>query len=600
MAGDEEQSAAGPERDLPWYASKFDVAAASESRYMMSLAIREQLQCASFGDLPEGTPNETTAVIWAVDYNIEVTEEGGSRRARVLPRHSFDDSPYPPPVRDAPDGIKAIWRDLLQLVGSPVSQARLAHILFEIGGSERHLDAARAIDAYLEAARDWGRRLDAVDDLGLALRLARAMGDEDRTKLALDGLLDVAEAQLNDTQPLAGPVLRALNHVVEEPLCPSRVDAILELAAKRLLDADLRDQALRLIHKRCADDSCRRAAWVRRVDAYIEMSAAAEGILRMVYLQDALAIAEESNIPELRQHAAAALQGVRNEDLGLIRFESSSTLYEELFERLRDSFIAGSTWQQALSFFANAGPLTGELESNRALVTQLRAASPLVSLMPVTLLGPDRLPILTAITEEEKYAYDLVRCELQQLQNYLRPLVSALHTIVERFGLPPSAELALYLRTMPGMTVQALGGIARAMYRFWGGDSEGAIYTLVPQIEALVRELILRTSRGIYKLRSTHKPGQFPGLGAMLPIFFEEYEISESRQRFLTAVLTDPAGLNTRNLLSHGINDYGDPGTAALLIHTALSLATAELRQPSADEHASGMEELSPPDPESK
>lgn len=480
------------------------------------------------------------------------------------------------------------WRGLLELVNSGVSRARLAHLLFECGGPERHLDATTAIESYLSSARDWRRRLDAVDDLGLALRLARAMGDEARTVSALEGLVDVVEAQLNEDTPLAGPVLRALEHVVHEPMCPDRVDAILDRAANELLDSDLRDRALRLIHGRCKDDACRRDVWNRRVDAYIHMSSTSEGILRLVYLQDALAIAEASSIPELREHAAAALQEIRDEDLGLIRFESSSAQYEELFERVRDSLIAGATWQQALSAFANAGPLTGDLASNRALVVQLRAANPLTSLMPVTLVGPDGLPILTATTDEEKFAYDLVRCELQYLQNFLRPLVSALHSLVERFGLPESAELALFLRSMPGITPRSLGAIARALYRFWGGDSEAAIYTLTPQIEALVRELILRTDRGIYKLRTTHKPGQFPGLGAMLPILFDEYEVSDSQQRFLTTVLTDAAGLNVRNLVSHGIQDYADPGTAALLIHTALFIATLSPRESPVGNQADG------------
>lgn len=579
VAEESAQPAGAQKRDLQWYASKLDQAGACESRYMMAVAIRDALGCDPVGDFPEGAMPEETATAWAVDYHIEITGEGSSRRATLAPRHNFTGSPYPPALKDVSDTIKTTWRGLLELVDSGVSKARLAHLLSECGGPQRYLDAITAIDGYLSSARDWRRRLDAVDDLGLALRLARAMGDEARTVLALEGLLDVAEAQLNEDTPLAGPVLRALDYVVHEPLCPDRVDAILDRAANELLDGDLRDQALRLIHRRCTDDACRRNVWQRRVDAYIQMSRTEGGILRLVYLQEALAIAEASSIPELREHAAAALQGVRDEDLDLIRFESSSAQYEELFERVRDSFIAGATWQQALSTFANAGPLTGDLASNRNLVVQLRVANPLTSLMPVTVVGPDGLPILTATTEEEKFAYDLVRCELQYLQNFLRPLISALHLLVERFGLPESAELALFLRSMPGITPRSLGGIARAMYRFWGGDSEAVTYTLAPQIEALVRELILRTDRGIYKLRTTHKPGQFPGLGAMLPILFDEYEVPESQQRFLTAVLTDPAGLNTRNLVSHGIQDYGDPGTAALLIHTALSIATLSPRE---------------------
>jgi hypothetical protein len=111
-----------------------------------------------------------------------------------------------------------------------------------------------------------------------------------------------------------------------------------------------------------------------------------------------------------------------------------------------------------------------------------------------------------------------------------------------------------------------------SLQRFWAGDSQGAAYTLAPRIETLVREMLRSVDQGIYKLQQTHKPGQFPGLGAMLDLLSTSYTVSPSRLRFLKAALTNPVALNIRNRLAHEVTDCGDLASPALLIHIALSV----------------------------
>jgi len=574
---------ADQQHDLAWYAAALDESALAGSRYSMAVRLRQKLGYQITDDLDETTPGNAKAAVWAIDYHLEISEEG-RRLVQLLPRHDLGGTPQPPKVADVSDTVKATWRALLAQVHSPVVKARLGHLLFESFGRERATHGGIAVDAYIESASVWTRGLDAVDDLSVATRLARAIGDEARAILSLEKMLDFVQKLLEEESPLAGPVLRGLQHAVNEPLTPAaRLDELLEKAATRLRDADLRDKALVWIQERCSDETCRQRLWKRRVNAYIELAKSSDsGLLRLANLQDALNLAERSNNPELCEQAAAELQKVREQDLELIRFESSSAMYEELFDRVRDSFSAGHSWQEALFSFANAGPLSGDIATNKALVAELRAAAPLTALMPVKLVGPDGLPILEAVTDEEKFEYDLVRIETQHIQGNTRPFVAALHSIVEKFGLPTTGDLAQFLSSWPGMDRQALRAIVRALYRFWTGDSEAAIYTLVPRIEGLVRNLILsQTNRGLFKLQQSHKPGQFPGLGAMLVILSEEFDISESMFRFLKVVLVEPAGFNVRNRLSHGIDDFGDPGTAATLLHTALFLATL---RPKSDE----------------
>jgi hypothetical protein len=130
--------------------------------------------------------------------------------------------------------------------------------------------AAAAVDAYIESAAQWQRDADLVEDLRAANRIARAISDESRAAAAIQNLIDAVENLLTVTPPLPGVVIRALRHAVAEPDCPGDVDQILERAAQALTNSDDRDEVLRLIFGRCADDQCRQEIWRRRVDAYID------------------------------------------------------------------------------------------------------------------------------------------------------------------------------------------------------------------------------------------------------------------------------------------------------------------------------------------
>lgn len=90
----------------------------------------------------------------------------------------------------------------------------------------------------------------------------------------------------------------------------------------------------------------------------------------------------------------------------------------------------------------------------------------------------------------------------------------------------------------------------------------------------------------MYRLQREHKPGQYAGLGQLLPILQEEYDLDESRSRFLSALLRHPAGLNLRNQMLHGFVGDPGPGVAATLLHAALSLCAIARPQPQAGETA--------------
>jgi hypothetical protein len=91
----------------------------------------------------------------------------------------------------------------------------------------------------------------------------------------------------------------------------------------------------------------------------------------------------------------------------------------------------------------------------------------------------------------------------------------------------------------------------------------------MPRIEAAVRSLLLLLDEPIYRVEEDKSLGQFPGLGAMLPLL-DKHGFDPDWSSFIRALLLTP-GRNLRNLGAHGFLQDVDKQTAALVIR-ALSV----------------------------
>lgn len=576
----DQESAADPRaepRSLPWLAAVLDRASQERSKYLMAMQARETLGLSLLGDLPDDLAWPERATVWALEYHIETVDDQGRRRVRLAPAQEHDDGSNPPAPAAVPEQALEVWRALLGLVTKPPATARLNHLLFERGGPDQREHARTAAVAYIAAAQDWERGLDAVQDLSAATRLARAVGDQDLATESLTAMSALVARSLTEDEPPGGIIVRALRHLVGEPACPPEVDALLERAVAALPDARAKDGVLELMLQRCRGDEARKKMWRRRVMAFTqEAAAASSGLMRAVRLQQALGLAEASGDRQLRQEAAATLQTVRREDLGLLSFNATSRRYEEEFELQVSSCSAGDSWQASLITFATLPPLSGDTERNRDLIRRRQAEHPLGALFPTQLVGPDGLPAYTGTSEEDRFDVDLVRWETDLIQQWLSILTTALHEIPRRHGLPDLQDISVFLAEWPAIDASLAPVLARVLLRYWAGDSEGAAYTVLPRIESIVRGLVLASNRGVYRLQNEHKPGQYAGLGQLLPILEEEYGLEVSRSRFLTAVFRHPGGLNLRNLMLHGFVGDSGSGVAALLLHVALFLGTID------------------------
>ena len=111
---------------------------------------------------------------------------------------------------------------------------------------------------------------------------------------------------------------------------------------------------------------------------------------------------------------------------------------------------------------------------------------------------------------------------------------------------------------------------ARALQYFWQGHYDDAVRVTLPSIEAVIRSIAEATSGNSYVEPKRNRDGHESSLGRLLEMLSSN--LPESFQWELRAILTDPLGLNLRNIHLHGLAKAESKHDAAVILYTAARL----------------------------
>jgi len=540
----------------------------------------------------------------AMRYHVEFTIDNDKERARLVPHFVGPDNTDPIDTDLVPDEVVAAWVDLSAAVQSAPARALLSHLAFQAGKSGRREHAQDALNAYLEVTNSELRVSDAVHSARVAVRLARAVGDHDGLAVSLRTLEGAAEKAITGPSRSVGAARDALGTLIRE-----RADArrLVDLACAAWSGEHIEDLFWRLKLRTAADSADLEDIWRCRVEHSIARAErSTSNILRATRLREAAALAEESGFGDLRERTAVLLQGIRNVDLEMIRITASTFRFEEQLEEtiasvLLDKTAAevvpenrrsseardpadprvqgedpGSTtelptWYRRLLAFAHFQAPTGDPDANREVVEHQHRLAPLQAYFPKQLQTPEGLPLYAPATTEERFDLDVVEWETELLAQWTPIMAEALHRVVTP-DLPPFGDLVHVLGSGPASDEGVGRQLAASLYRYWSGDGQGAVYTAVPMLEAMVRNAVLDADRGIYRLQRKQVPGQYVGLGVLLDLFVESYAVDRRDERFFGALLKHPGGWNLRNKLAHGYLPDASGGLAAIVLYAAMRI----------------------------
>jgi hypothetical protein len=582
-----------------------DEAGEAASRFEVDRRLNASLPL--FRTVPQKESEETPvrlATGHAFGYRVEAHREGKSKRLVFEPYFRMNSGvQHPPALEDTKPETEEIWAALAAGVTAAYARARLHHLLFACRHGRPHEHAEAAVRAYLEASRQWSREIETVDDLRTALRLARSIGNRGLAADAVAAMTKAADDALSSSAPMPGMTIGLLESLVDEREPPDEVDALLERAWVAHPDPWLRDQVVDLQLRRVIGGQPRAALEDARVQVWLDAAERAEGLVRAAHFKTALEWATVTGRKDLIERAAAALQTIQFDQLGMEKISVETAIPEQRIETFLAPITEAPGWREALSAFGEHGPITGDSTRNREQVA--KDAHRLSNMFSRELMGGDGLPRFHAETDAEKAEVALAQLEGQHMQIAGRLLARGLLEISRRHGVPSEEELTAFFTERPLIGEGLAGALARILIRYWTNDFEGAAFTAAPRVETLVRTLVLATGTGVYRVQRERKPGQYPGLGALLDVLTQR-GLDESWFRFVYTLCANPAGWNIRNEISHGFVDDVHAAVSALLIQALLYLSSLEptetptSEEPSGDSAVDGDRELGEGGPESE
>lgn len=599
-------------------ASLLDEIAVEGSPYRRNRLARQLLVAGSAGDEaedpledPEGRTGERLPLVdragwWAMRYHLQIEGEPGKERITLEPEFEGPGGEtLPPRVSDVASEVVEAWSHLVELVTTPSAKSMLRHLLFQARHGDVLTNARQAVDAYCDLAKTEGRLFDAVTAARAAVRLARAVKDEEQQAVALGVVAQVTGRSIDPGPSQSfGAALSGLETLLTEK--DPGASELLGQARSSWPVGQQADQILHLALSVATDSSECQELWTERVENFLAMAEQADSnIIRAMRLRQAVEIAGLSGMKELRNRATKLLQRVRHLDLEMMHIQASTRRFQEQWEEmvalvLGDPDAAdgiqvsapspekdeeGSKereqpkWALRLSAFGNLEAPTGNPETNREIVRTRRAATPLRSLFPAQLQTPEGLPLYAPSNEAEHFELDMVRWETDLLGQWAYILSDALQRIGAE-DTPAGSDVDRFLLVGHAVTANEAGMLSRALERYWSGDAEGAAFTAFPLIEALLRNATLAADQGIYRLQKKQSPGQYVGVGVLLDLFVTSYDVSEQDQRFFNALLNHPGGWNVRNLMAHGYIHNAGSALAAVLIYAAMKIVLLALKDP--------------------
>lgn len=526
----------------------------------------------------------------ALGFFLTEETKSGRRSVELRWKTGFHTDALPPPrLRSVAASEAEVWQILADKVTHPAARARLLDVLVLRGGKDTPERAAAAIEAYLDHATTPTtviKRTDGEDvetswlyrgltlSLGRALSLAHIAAGTATGKASAERAVTVAlshaGARTRSSRPQAGSVISTLsllaaNRTLLSPAETAMLLSLIEEAAARYADLDNAiDQLMSLLV--LLDPARREDAHRLRVQTRLNLAVGKEPMVAMRFLEDAARLARTFHLDDLRDEAVREMQRLARLDHGLQTVSANVTIPGPILDAEVRRASDGADWRESMSSWLATPAPSGDLATNERTSRNVASRSLVRQLASTVLLGADNMPRWRPETEADKDAYELSRTESLRMTLAGQLLSEALDRIVGLHGVPPVAELAMFLTGNGRGDVTLANALARSFHRYWDGDYEGSLHTAAVRVESGARALVMLLDEPAYTVARNNAQGKYVGLDQLLDILVRR-DFDPDWDRFIRTLLLGPTGQNLRHDVAHGfILSEPSPSTAALAL----------------------------------
>ena len=528
--------------------------------------------------VPEGEENRYRGLVWAFGYhliepgNTEGRDREGSPFGAMF---EFDGKRLPPRLADVPEEDVTSWVEAFEAVDNPRLRSRVGDLLWERKQQPRPDEKARAAcTALVDLAADpnWEPML-STDGLVRALELAKSLSDETLRETVVEAMVKTTADELQSEHNRPGIPFSLLGPLVDLPESarPADVEKLLAQAeAKYGADPHHVETAVDLKVRIAAPEDIAELRR-RQVQTWREAATKAEGLVRVAFLESALETARTHGLAEEAKQIRVELGSITEEELDLKKISGETKVDRKLVEEFVASCVKFDKWEDSLTRFGIHGPPGGEPEQLDSEVVKQMADSPIQFLVTKMVIDPDSGAAIFRATDEpthRKAATAQQRVFAARIWSVFAAEV--LHRFEDTYGRPDRQHLTKFF-TAAFIDEAIAERVARAFELWWDGQSDEAAHILAPRIEAIIRELARQMGLPVIREPIADKPGGVRSLGDLLHAL-EGRLPTAGWHAYLFNLLSDPLGLNLRNVIGHGMRADIANEDAALLLHAACFL----------------------------
>jgi hypothetical protein len=490
---------------------------------------------------------------------------------------------YPPALSEIEEGDVEAWVEAFEALEVPILRARLGDLLWERRVQPRpDLRARAACDALLALAeRDNWREIERARLLSRALELARAVGDEQRARSTMEAAIAFVEGDIASDQGGPGVSLVPLRSLVDlrpEDRPDALNDLLIRVGERYGADPYIMD-AVAELRARLLDDDARQELRRGQVARWREESTKGDTMMRVFRLEQALELARTFDLQEEAEELRRELGDIRPEQLDLKEISAEVEISREEVDRFLSLFRDAPSWQAALNLLAAQPPPGGSPADLEAQVEQIMADSPIQFLFSKAIVGPESAGAIFRATDAASHRRVALAEERARAAGFWGLFaVDALDAVAETFERPTRAALTEFF-TGELIDAEVAERIARALELYWDEQPDESAHLLVPRLERVIRGMARRVGVPVFREPQGDKPGGVEGLGSLLQDISGAFA-DPGWHAYLVVLLSDPLGLNLRNVISHGLAPQVGRPAAALLLQAACLLKSFDLTKP--------------------
>jgi hypothetical protein len=479
---------------------------------------------------------------------------------------------HSPNADDIDTPVLEYWEMRASTSPHPLLKARYADLLWEFGqeaaGTQNHVHFAwLAIDSYLDTVLQYliEHEPQAWRFLDRAFQLAVSIGDRNRVQRAKSALFAFLREQQRRNQLSmwwrADEIAVAHGDIGLTATETQELLVSLESALARHSDPEDRErydpwQALeaadRLIrHRRRLEQPRQAVRTMRAAGQALEKAAhSANPKLAIGWLEEVLR---------------------RYRELGMLE---EATRAELLIQKREAELQASSGAPSAAAVGATNLPdraAAGTLEDALARLTQS------------FLVKADALPAVSSQTDTgapgvTDFAPRLAQSAAEWMAQHSDLLNASIDRIRQRHGLD-SPQLVSHLGQSPLFALARRRFLQDAAGAWLGGDPVKAIYLMIPEIEAALRELLASHGATTQRVRPDGRSEPLE-LAEVLSARSLVESVDRSKRLHLVALFCDPSGWNIRTKVARGTTTYAelDLSLANWIVHSALLVASLRPR----------------------